>query len=58
MKKMNKLKKQYQVWTYSEGSAYSVTEYDTLAEAVLADKYGDNYYITKRVDFEIHENNK
>ncbi|WP_350151288.1 hypothetical protein [Nitrosomonas sp.] len=50
---MNTPKKEYILWTYSDGG-YHPTEYDTLEECLLADKYGD-WYVTRSInDLSIH----
>lgn len=43
---MKKFSKEYQVWEWSDGG-YQLTEFDTLEEAVLSQKYTDNWYVTK-----------
>lgn len=53
---MKKLTKQYQLWTNSEGYYYSLSEYDSLEEALTAEKYTHDWYITKKVDIKITEN--
>ena len=46
---MQKPTKRYILWTYSDGG-YQPTEYDTVEEALLADKYGAAWYLTESVN--------
>lgn len=50
---MKKFTKPYQLWQSADDNYYFV-EYDSLEEAVLADKYGSDWYITQKVDFTIN----
>lgn len=51
---MKSLDKQYQLWTYSD-YGYHLEEFDTLQEILLAPKHTDDWYVTKRVDFQVVE---
>ncbi len=51
---MKEFTKKYQRWNYADGQ-YSPTEFDTLQEAMLAESFSDNWYITKKVDIYISE---
>lgn len=51
---MKKLTKQYQVWKYSD-YGYHLEEFDTLEECLTSEKWTDDWYVTKLVDFEIKE---
>lgn len=46
---MQKPSKRYILWIYSDGG-YQPTEYDTVEEALLADKYGSAWYLTEAVN--------
>ena len=52
---MKLLTKKYQVWTYNGDGGYSMQEYDTAEEAILATKYSSDWYITQRVELIIKE---
>lgn len=45
--------KQYQLWTLSDGNSYTFEEFDTLEEALNADRYTSHFIITKKVDYEV-----
>lgn len=49
---MKKFTKKYQIWTYAD-NAYTPTEYDTIEECLLHDRYTADFYITQSVEFEI-----
>jgi len=51
---MDKFEKEYQLWTYNDGG-YTFKEFDTLEELLLAERYTTQFYITKRVDFKVEE---
>lgn len=44
--------KPYQVWQRGEGNQFTFDEFDTLEEAIQAQKYGD-WYLTKFVNLTI-----
>lgn len=46
---MQKPTKKYILWTYSDGG-YHPTEFDTVEEALIADKYGSAWYLTESVN--------
>ena len=46
---MNKPTKEYILWVYGDGG-YHPTEYDTVEEALLAEKYTIDWYLTKSVN--------
>ena len=41
--------KKYILWLYSDGG-YHPTEYDTVEEVLLAEKYTSDFYITESVN--------
>lgn len=49
------LKKDYQLWVNYGYDGWSLTEYDTIEEALKAETYGSDWVITKRVDYEVKE---
>lgn len=53
---MKKFTKKYQLWSYAD-NGYTFTEYDSLEEIVAAEKYSE-WYITKKVNIKIIEDNK
>jgi len=52
---MEKLEKKYQLWQYNECENYTFDGFDTIEEAMLAPKYTQEWFITKRVDIEIRD---
>lgn len=48
---MNTFKKQYQLWTYSDGG-YHPTEFDTLGECLI-ERYTTDFYITKKTHINV-----
>ena len=42
---MKKFTKKFQVWAHG-GDAYSLSEFDTIEEAVLSQKYTEDWYLT------------
>lgn len=46
---MNKPTKKYILWVYSD-SGYHPTEFDTVEEALLAEKYTRDFYITESIN--------
>ena len=52
---MKKFTKRYQLWTRSEGNYYAFTEYETIEECLLADKYAVDWYITEKVNFKVEK---
>lgn len=45
--------KEYILWVYCDGG-YHPTEYDTVKAALTAEKYTDNWYVTKSLnDFSV-----
>lgn len=51
---MKKFTKRYQLWIYSDGG-YNFTEFETIEEALIADKYSGNWYITEKVNFKVEK---
>jgi hypothetical protein len=51
---MNKITKQYQLWTFSDGG-YHLTEFDSIEDCINETKYTNDWYITKKVDIIIKE---
>jgi len=51
---MKKFTKKYQLWTYAD-YGYNFTEYDTLEEALTAERYTSDFYITRAVEVDITE---
>jgi|CXWK01.1.fsa_nt_gi hypothetical protein len=47
---MKKFTKRFQVWERSEGTYYTLKEFDSLEEAVLDQKYTDDWYVTEAFD--------
>jgi len=52
---MIKPTKKYQLWINNSSEGWSYTEHDTLEEALLKERYGSYFMITKKVDIEIKE---
>jgi hypothetical protein len=52
---MKTFTKQYQLWISNGNYGYTFTEHDTIIEAILAEKYTSDWYITKNVAVEIKE---
>jgi len=46
---MNKPTKKYILWLYGDGG-YHPTEFDTAEEALLAERYTSDFYITESVN--------
>ena len=46
---MQKPTKRYILWIYSDGG-YQPTEYDTLEEALLAEKFSSAWYLTETIN--------
>ena len=51
---MKRFTKPYQLWVYAD-YGYTPTEFDTIEEALEAEKYTSNWYITKRTDYVARE---
>lgn len=48
-----KFTKKYQIWVYSDSSSFIPYEYDTLKECLLHERYGQAFYLTEKVDYEV-----
>lgn len=51
---MKKLEKQYQLWIRCD-YGYTLNEFNSLEECLLAEKYTNDWYITKRVEIKVEE---
>ena len=52
---MYKPTKKYQLWIYRGHGEHTLEEYATLEECILAPKYGEDFIITQKVDWEVVE---
>jgi hypothetical protein len=47
--------KLYQFWQNHGYEGWNMQDFDTLEEALKCDTYGDDWFITKRVDWKVKE---
>jgi hypothetical protein len=52
---MIKLTKKYQLWVYHGYEGYELCEFDTLEECLTHERYGSDFTITQKVDWEVKE---
>lgn len=50
---MNLFTKPFQIWQNNGNGQFVFTEFDTLEEALLADKFSSEWYVTTAPAFEI-----